>query len=75
MSVDDCTVDNLPVEVFPSCWIKHLVVSAANGRWGVALGSGLKMEDSLWSGLTDSHAGLPMGMTAENLAVKVLCCR
>lgn len=29
------------------------------------------MEDSLWSGLTDSHAGLPMGMTAENLAEKV----
>lgn len=44
---------------------------AAFARWGVALGSGLKMEDSLWSGLTDSHAGLPMGMTAENLAEKV----
>lgn len=29
------------------------------------------MEDSLWAGLTDSHVGLPMGMTAENLAVKV----
>lgn len=29
------------------------------------------MEDSLWAGLTDSHAGLPMGMTAENLADKV----
>lgn len=44
-------------------------------RWGVALGSGLKMEDSLWAGLTDSHAGLPMGMTAENLAEKVRCCQ
>lgn len=31
------------------------------------------MEDSLWAGLTDSHAGLPMGMTAENLAEKVRC--
>lgn len=31
----------------------------------------MKMEDSLWAGLTDSHAGLPMGMTAENLAEKV----
>ena len=30
------------------------------------------MEDSLWAGLTDSHAGLPMGMTAENLADKVI---
>lgn len=29
------------------------------------------MEDSLWAGLTDSHAGMPMGMTAENLADKV----
>lgn len=29
------------------------------------------MEDSLWAGLTDSHAGLPMGMTAENLGDKV----
>jgi len=28
------------------------------------------MNDSLWSGLTDSHAGIPMGITAENLAVK-----
>lgn len=40
-------------------------------RWGVALGSGLKMEDSLWAGLTDLHIGLPMGMTAENIAEKV----
>ncbi|CAM9349772.1 unnamed protein product, partial [Hapterophycus canaliculatus] len=47
-----------------------LVVSGNDARWGVALGSGLKMEDSLWAGLTDSHAGLPMGMTAENLADK-----
>lgn len=30
------------------------------------------MEDSLWAGLTDSHAGMPMGMTAENLADKVI---
>ena len=30
------------------------------------------MEDSLWAGLTDSHAGMPMGMTAENLADKVM---
>lgn len=43
-------------------------------RWGVALGAGMKMEDSLWAGLTDSHAGLPMGMTAENLAEQVYVC-
>eukprot|EP00904_Undaria_pinnatifida_P012214 jgi/Undpi1/8122/HiC_scaffold_24.g10594.m1 len=49
------------------------VLGQKNGgqdTWGVALGTGLKMEDSLWAGLTDSHAGMPMGMTAENLADK-----
>merc|ERR1711957_905888 len=40
------------------------------GRWGVPLGSGLKMRDSLWDGLTDQHVGTPMGITAENLAEK-----
>ena len=40
----------------------------------MALGTGMKMEDSLWAGLTDSHAGLPMGMTAENLAEQVFVC-
>ena len=30
----------------------------------------IQMEDTLWSGLTDSHIGLPMGITAENLADK-----
>ena len=28
------------------------------------------MEDTLWSGLTDSYCNLPMGITAENLAEK-----
>ena len=39
-------------------------------RWGVTLGSNLQMQDSLWNGLTDSYAGTPMGITAENLAEK-----
>lgn len=30
----------------------------------------MKAEDTLWAGLTDSYAKLPMGMTAENLAEK-----
>ncbi|CAM9228778.1 unnamed protein product [Chrysoparadoxa australica] len=47
-----------------------LVADGVQARKGVGLGQGLKLEDSLWSGLTDSHAGLPMGMTAENLAEK-----
>jgi acetyl-CoA acyltransferase 2 len=37
-------------------------------RWGVSLGQGLTLSDSLWDGLTDAHAKTPMGMTAENLA-------
>jgi len=41
-----------------------------NARWGIGLGEDRKMEDTLWSGLTDSHVGLPMGITAENLADK-----
>ena len=47
-----------------------LQVSGNDARWGVALGKGMKMGDSLWDGLTDAHAGCPMGITAENLASK-----
>jgi acetyl-CoA C-acetyltransferase len=36
-------------------------------RWGLGLGQG-KLEDSLWEGLTDSYNGMPMAITAENLA-------
>ena len=39
-------------------------------RWGIALGKSPKLEDTLWEGLTDSYNGLPMAMTAENLATK-----
>src|SRR3954468_11815197 len=39
-------------------------------RFGVALGKAPKLEDSLWESLTDSYNGLPMAMTAENLATK-----
>lgn len=41
-----------------------------NSRWGMQLGAEQKLEDTLWSGLTDSHAGMPMGITAENLGAK-----
>ena len=47
-----------------------LQVDGNDARWGVALGKGLSMRDSLWDGLTDRYAGTPMGITAENLAVK-----
>ena len=29
-----------------------------------------KLEDTLWSGLTDAYTGTPMAITAENLAEK-----
>jgi len=47
-----------------------LQVDGNDARWGVALGKGLSMRDSLWDGLTDKYAGTPMGITAENLAGK-----
>lgn len=40
-----------------------------NARWGVKYGSA-DFEDSLAQGLTDLYIGLPMGNTAENLAVQ-----
>ncbi|GAX18866.1 acetyl-CoA acyltransferase 2 [Fistulifera solaris] len=39
-------------------------------RWGTSLGQGISLTDSLWNGLTDAHAGTPMGVTAENLGKK-----
>ena len=44
----------------------HVVRGA---RWGTPLGQG-KMEDSLWSALTDSYCDFSMALTAENLAVR-----
>lgn len=38
-------------------------------RWGLPLGKG-ELEDSLWTALTDSYTGMPMAITAENLAEK-----
>jgi acetyl-CoA C-acetyltransferase/acetyl-CoA acyltransferase 2 len=37
-------------------------------RWGYPLGKPPAMEDMLWAALTDSYVGLPMAITAENLA-------
>jgi len=39
-----------------------------NIRFGTKFGDNLQLQDMLWEGLTDTLAGLPMGMTAENLA-------
>ncbi len=39
-------------------------------RWGARLGVDLKLEDSLWSSLTDPYCGCAMAITAENLAEK-----
>jgi acetyl-CoA acyltransferase 2 len=38
-------------------------------RFGIPLGQG-RLEDSLWSALTDTYCNLSMAKTAENLAVK-----
>jgi acetyl-CoA acyltransferase 2 len=45
-------------------------ISGLSARWGVALGKGIKAEDALWAGLSDSYAKLPMGLTAEKLGEK-----
>ena len=42
----------------------HIVRGA---RWGIPLGKS-ELEDSLWSALTDSYTGMPMAITAENMA-------
>lgn len=39
-------------------------------RFGTKLGNNLVLEDTLWAGLTDSYAKMPMAITAENLAEK-----
>ncbi|XP_066500076.1 3-ketoacyl-CoA thiolase, mitochondrial isoform X1 [Hoplias malabaricus] len=41
-----------------------------NIRFGTKFGVDLKLEDTLWAGLTDLHIKTPMGLTAENLAEK-----
>ncbi len=43
----------------------HIVRGA---RWGIGLGAGAPFEDMLWTALIDSYNGLPMAITAENLA-------
>lgn len=47
-----------------------MVIDGVTARWGAALGKGMKAEDQLWAGLTDSLAGLPMGLTAEKLGAQ-----
>jgi acetyl-CoA acetyltransferase family protein len=39
-------------------------------RWGLPFGKAGQIGDTLWDALTDTYAGLPMAMTAENLAEK-----
>ncbi|XP_054034955.1 3-ketoacyl-CoA thiolase, mitochondrial [Dryobates pubescens] len=41
-----------------------------NIRFGTRLGAELKLEDTLWEGLTDTYVKIPMAVTAENLASK-----
>ena len=39
-------------------------------RFGTKLGSDPKLEDMMWTSLTDLLTKTPMGVTAENLAAK-----
>jgi len=43
----------------------HVVRGA---RWGLGFGASTSFEDMLWTALIDSYTGLPMALTAENLA-------
>ncbi len=43
----------------------HIVRGA---RWGIGFGANTQFEDMLWTALVDSYTGLPMAITAENLA-------
>lgn len=45
----------------------HVVRGA---RWGFAFGANVQFEDLLWGALADSYNGLPMAVTAENLAAR-----
>ncbi|TMW66278.1 hypothetical protein Poli38472_004043 [Pythium oligandrum] len=47
-----------------------LSVFGNKARFGVGLGAGINLQDTLWSALTDSYSNTPMGITAENLAEK-----
>jgi acetyl-CoA acetyltransferase family protein len=47
----------------------HVIRGARAGQ-GFAFGKAPPLEDSLWTALTDSYTGMPMAITAENLAEK-----
>ena len=47
-----------------------MLLDGLSSRFGAALGKGIKAEDSLWAGLTDTYAKLAMGLTAEKLGAK-----
>jgi acetyl-CoA acyltransferase 2 len=47
----------------------HVIRGARQGQ-GFAFGKAPALEDTLWTALTDSYTGMPMAITAENLAEK-----
>ena len=50
---------------FLSSWL-----TGTFARFGTRLGADPKLEDMMWTSLTDMLSGTPMGVTAENLAAK-----
>ena len=49
-----------------------MVIDGITARWGAALGKGFKAEDSLWAGLTDSYAKLPMVIWTLNYFIRII---
>ncbi|CAI5730313.1 unnamed protein product [Hyaloperonospora brassicae] len=47
-----------------------MAVYGHDARFGVSLGAGLHLQDTLWAALTDSYVQTAMGMTAEHLAAQ-----
>lgn len=41
-----------------------------NTRFGIKLGTDVKMEDTLWQGLTDEYCKTPMGITGEKMKLR-----
>uniref|UniRef100_A0A8C7V842 Acetyl-CoA acyltransferase 2 n=1 Tax=Oncorhynchus mykiss TaxID=8022 RepID=A0A8C7V842_ONCMY len=50
--------------------VPALTVNRLCGSGFQSIINGAQLEDTLWAGLTDLHIKIPMGITAENLAVK-----
>ena len=60
-----CQGHQVTIDQYLSSWLTGTIA-----RFGTRLGADPKLEDMMWTSLTDMLSGTPMGVTAENLAVK-----